>query len=75
MLQIYKNKANNSLYCILLTIRPPFFNTENQKPCNAGRRPVKNTYVFAFLQTSDYQSDVLLLSYQGHQKRPFCSVF
>ena len=36
MLQIYKNKANNSLYYILLTIRPLFFNTENQKTCNAG---------------------------------------
>ncbi len=47
MLQIYKNKVNNFLYYILLTIRPPFFNTENQKPCNAGHRPVKNTYVFA----------------------------
>ena len=75
MLQIYKNKVNNFLYYILLTIRPPFFNMENQKPCNARRCPVKKAHFFPFLQTSDYQSDVLLLSYQGHQKRPFCSVF
>ena len=41
MLQIYKNKVNNFLYYILLTIRPPFFNTENQKLCNVRRCPVK----------------------------------
>ncbi len=75
MLQIYKNKANNSLYYILLTIRPPFFNTENQKTCDTKCRPVKNTHVFAFLQILDYQSDAFLLSFQSHQNRPFYSVF
>jgi len=75
MLQIYKNKVNNFLYYILLTIRPPFFNMANQKPCNAGHRPVKNTHVFSFLQTSDYQLDAFLLTFQAHQNRPFYSVF
>ena len=44
MLQIYKNKVNNSLYCILLTICPPFFNMANQKLCNARRCPVKKAH-------------------------------
>jgi hypothetical protein len=32
MLQIYKNKANNSLYYILLTIRPPFLTRRIKNP-------------------------------------------
>ena len=48
MLQIYKNKVNNFLYYILLTIRPPFFNMANQKPCDTRRRPVKKAHFSLF---------------------------